>query len=37
MLPLLVETMLLAVLAWLIGLGIGWALFRPKRRTFLGD
>ena len=35
--PLLVETLLLAAAAWAAGLGIGWVLFRPKRRGFLGD
>ena len=37
-LPLVVETLLLAAAAWLIGLGIGWLLFgRRKRQSFLGD
>jgi hypothetical protein len=37
-LPLLAETMLLAALAWSIGLAIGWLLFgRKKRESFLGD
>lgn len=33
--PLLAETEALAALAWLIGLGLGWHLFRPRRETFL--
>lgn len=33
--PLLLETELLVVAAYLIGVGIGWLLFRPKRETFL--
>jgi hypothetical protein len=33
--PLLAELLLLAALAWLIGLGIGKLLFRPKRESFL--
>lgn len=37
-LPLLAESLLLAAVAWLIGLGIGWLLFgRKKRQSFLGD
>lgn len=35
--PLLAETLLLAAGAWLAGLGLGWLIFRPKRRGFLGD
>ncbi len=36
-LPLLVELFGLALIAWLIGLGIGWLLFRPrpKRTSYL--
>ena len=38
LIPLLVETLLLAAAAWLIGLGVGWLLFgRRKRQSFLGD
>jgi hypothetical protein len=33
--PLLVETLGLAVFAYLIGVGLGWILFRPRRETFL--
>lgn len=35
--PLLAELLALAALAWLVGLGIGKLLFRPKRTSFLGD
>ncbi len=36
-LPLIVELLGLAVLAWLVGLGIGWAIRRrPPRRGYLG-
>lgn len=34
-LPLLVETEALALLPWLIGIALGWHLFRPRRETFL--
>lgn len=30
--PLLAECLALAALAWLIGLGIGWLVFRPRRK-----
>jgi hypothetical protein len=33
--PLLIETLGFAALAWLIGVGLGWVLFRPRRETFL--
>ena len=33
--PLIVETELLVAAAYLIGIGIGWLLFRPKRESFL--
>jgi hypothetical protein len=33
--PLLAELLGLAALAWLIGLGLGWLLFRPRREGFL--
>ena len=33
--PLLAETEILVVIAWLVGIGIAWLLFRPKRETFL--
>ena len=33
--PLLAETLLLAAAAYLVGLGLGWLLFRPKRQGFL--
>jgi len=37
MMPLIVETLLLAAVAYAIGLGIGWLLFgRKKRQGFLG-
>ena len=35
MIPLLVETWLLVAVAYLLGLGLGWVLFRPRRETFL--
>jgi hypothetical protein len=30
--PLLAETLGLTALAWLIGLGLGWLIFRPRRK-----
>lgn len=33
--PLLLETELLVAIAYTIGVGIGWLIFRPKRETFL--
>jgi hypothetical protein len=33
--PLFTETELLVVIAYLVGIGIGWLFFRPKRETFL--
>lgn len=33
--PLLAETLLLAVGAYLVGFGVGWLIFRPKRQGFL--
>jgi hypothetical protein len=33
--PLLAETLLLVALAFVIGVGLGWVLARPKRETFL--
>jgi hypothetical protein len=33
--PLLVETLGLAALVYLLGVGAGWVLFRPRRETFL--
>lgn len=33
--PLLAELLGLVALAWLIGLGLGWLLFRPRREGFL--
>ena len=30
--PLLAETLGLAALAWLIGLGLGWLIFRPRHK-----
>lgn len=33
--PLLIETEILVLGAFLLGLGIGWLFFRPKRETFL--
>ena len=36
--PLLVETLTLAAIAYAIGVGIGRLLFgRPKKNSFLGD
>ena len=32
---LLIETELLVLLAFALGLGVGWLLFRPKRDSFL--
>ena len=29
--PLLAEVLGLTAIAWLIGLGIGWLIFRPRR------
>lgn len=34
-LPLIVETLLISAAAYLIGVGIGWLVFRPRRETFL--
>ncbi len=33
--PLLIETELLVLGAFLIGLGVGWLFLRPKPETFL--
>ena len=33
--PLLIETELLVLAAYALGLGVGWVLFRPKRDSFL--
>ena len=33
--PLILETWILVALAYLIGVGLGWVFFRPKRETFL--
>jgi hypothetical protein len=33
--PLLIETEILVVVAFLVGLGLGWVFFRPRRETFL--
>ena len=33
--PLILETELLVAIAYLIGVGIGWVIFRPRRETFL--
>ena len=33
--PLIVESELLVAAAYLVGIGIGWLIFRPKRETFL--
>jgi hypothetical protein len=33
--PLIAETEILVAAAYLIGVGLGWLLFRPKRETFL--
>jgi len=33
--PLILETELLVLAAYLIGVGIGWLIFRPRRETFL--
>ena len=33
--PLLAETLVLTLLAYLVGVGLGWVFFRPRRETFL--
>jgi hypothetical protein len=33
--PLIAETLLLVAAAYLVGVGIGWLTFRPRRETFL--
>ena len=33
--PLILETELLVIVAYLIGVGLGWVIFRPRRETFL--
>ena len=33
--PLLAETLALAAGAYLVGVGIGWVIFRPKRTGYL--
>ena len=33
--PLILETELLVAVAYLVGVGIGWVIFRPRRETFL--
>lgn len=33
--PLLAETEILVAAAYVVGIGIAWLLFRPKRETFL--
>ena len=33
--PLIAETLLLVAAAYLIGVGIGWLVFRPKREGYL--
>ena len=33
--PLLADTLLLAAAAYLIGFGIGWIVFRPRRTGYL--
>ena len=33
--PLILETEALVAITYLIGVGIGWAIFRPRRETFL--
>ena len=36
--PLLAETLILIVVAYLVGVALGWLLFgRPKKTSFLGD
>jgi hypothetical protein len=36
--PLLAETLLLIAVAYLVGVALGWLLFRPRKQTsFLGD
>lgn len=33
--PLLLEMEFLVVIAYAIGVGLGWLLFRPKRQSYL--
>ena len=33
--PLILETWILVAVAYLIGVGLGWVIFRPRRETFL--
>jgi len=33
--PLLAETLLLVAFAYLVGVGLGWVFFRPRRESFL--
>jgi hypothetical protein len=33
--PLIAETELLVVIAYLIGVALGWRIFRPKREGYL--
>lgn len=35
MMPLIAETEILVAAAYLVGIGIAWLIFRPKRETFL--
>jgi hypothetical protein len=38
MMPLLVETLILTAFFYLLGVGLGWLLFRRARKTsYLGD
>ena len=37
MMPLLLETLIVLVVAYLLGVGLGWLFFgRPKRDSYLG-
>lgn len=33
--PLIIETELLVIVAYLLGVALGWRIFRPKRESFL--
>jgi hypothetical protein len=35
--PLIAETLILTAISYVIGVGIGWLFFRPKKTTYLED
>jgi hypothetical protein len=37
MMPLVAETLILTAIFYVIGVGIGWAFFRPKKKNYLGE